>query len=65
MFLMASSASLPFIALQMYFHPLIWVAALWAVTFPGSTWALALLFPRAPTAVHEDRYTRRVAAEHT
>jgi hypothetical protein len=51
MFLMANSALLPFIALQMmYFHHLIWIAALWAVTFPGSTWALALFFRRALTA---------------
>lgn len=35
------------IALQMYWHPLIWIAALWAVTFPGATWAVALLFRRA------------------
>ena len=43
-FLTANGLLLPFIALQMYFHPLIWVAALWAVTFPGSTWTLALMF---------------------
>lgn len=49
LFLTANGLLLPFIALQMYFHPLIWIAALWAVTFPGSTWALALLFRRAPT----------------
>ncbi len=45
-FLTANGLLLPFIALQMYFHPLIWVAALWAVTFPGSTWTLAVLFRR-------------------
>ncbi len=49
LFLTANGLLLPFIALQMYFHPLIWVAALWAVTFPGSTWALAILFRRAAT----------------
>jgi hypothetical protein len=37
----------------MYLHPLIWVAALWAVTFPGSTWALAVLFRRAEPAPAE------------
>lgn len=47
--LTANGLLLPFIALQMYFHPLIWVAALWAVTFPGATWALALLFRRVRT----------------
>ena len=48
-FLTANGLLLPFIALQMYFHPLIWIASLWAVTFPGSTWSLAILFRRAPT----------------
>src|SRR3989304_1514462 len=48
-FLTANGLLLPFIALQMYFHPLIWVAALWAVTFPGSTSSLAILFRRAGT----------------
>jgi hypothetical protein len=27
-----------------FYHPLIWVAALWAVTFPGATISLAMLF---------------------
>jgi hypothetical protein len=45
-FLTANGLLLPFIALQMYFHPLIWVAALWGVTFPGSTLALAIFFKR-------------------
>lgn len=48
-FLTANGLLLPFIALQMYVHSLIWIAALWAVTFPGSTWALAILFRRADT----------------
>jgi hypothetical protein len=46
-FMFANGLLLPFIALQMYFHALIWIAALWAVTFPGGTWALAILFRRA------------------
>ena len=46
-FLTANGLLLPFLALQMYYHPLIWIASLWAVTFPGSTWTLALLFRRA------------------
>lgn len=50
LFLTANGLLLPFIALQMYIHWLIWIAALWAVTFPGSTWSLALLFRRAGTA---------------
>jgi hypothetical protein len=49
LFLTANGLLLPFLALQMYFHPLIWIAALWAVTFPGSTWSLAILFRRAAT----------------
>lgn len=47
--LTANGMLLPFIALQIYFHPLIWCASLWAVTFPGATWALAILFRRAAT----------------
>lgn len=46
-FLTANGLLLPFIALQMYWHGLIWIAALWAVTFPGSTGALAVCFRRA------------------
>jgi hypothetical protein len=45
-FLTANGLLLPFLVFQMYVHPLIWVAALWAVTSPGSTWALAVLFRR-------------------
>jgi len=47
LFLTANGLLLPFIALQMYAHWLIWIAALWAVTFPGSTWSLAILFRRS------------------
>lgn len=46
--LTANGLLLPFLALQMYFHPLIWIASLWAITFPASTWSLAILFHRAP-----------------
>jgi hypothetical protein len=49
LFLTANGLLLPFLALQIYFHWLIWIAALWAVTFPGSTWSLALIFRRAET----------------
>jgi hypothetical protein len=48
-FLIANGLLLPFIALQMYVHWLIWIAALWAITFPGSTWSLAILFRRLGT----------------
>jgi len=43
-FLTANGLLLPFLALQIYYHPLIWIAALWLVTFPGATWTLALIF---------------------
>jgi hypothetical protein len=46
-FLIANGLLIPFLALQLYWHPLIWIASLWAVTFPGATWTLALLFRRA------------------
>ena len=45
--LTATGLLLPFLALQMYVQWLIWIAALWAVTFPAATWSLALLFRRA------------------
>ena len=54
-FLTANGLLLPFLALQMYFHPLIWIAALWAVTFPGSTWSLAILFRRAAATTSSGR----------
>jgi len=47
-FLIANGLLLPFIALQMYFHPLIYVASLWAVTLPGATGSLAILFRQMP-----------------
>ena len=52
-FLTANGLLLPFLALQMYWHPLIWVASLWAVTFPGATWGLAVLFHRMRRATAE------------
>ncbi|MBN1213511.1 MAG: hypothetical protein JXA92_13150 [candidate division Zixibacteria bacterium] len=52
-FLIANGLLLPFIALQMFWHWMIWIAALWAVTFPGSTWSLALLFRRAASMTAE------------
>ncbi|RJP78372.1 MAG: hypothetical protein C4524_06570 [Candidatus Zixiibacteriota bacterium] len=55
-FLIANGLLLPFLALQIYFHWMIWIAALWAVTFPGSTWTLALIFKRA-TATGSGRGT--------
>jgi hypothetical protein len=48
-FLIANGLILPFIALQMFWNWMIWIAALWGLTFPGSTWSLALLFRRSAT----------------
>ena len=50
-FLRANGLLLPFIALQMYWHALIWFAAAWAITFPGATWSLGLLFRRSTSSV--------------
>ncbi len=52
-FMIANGLVLPFLALQIYYHPLIWIAALWAVTFPGATISLAVLFRRDSTAMAE------------
>jgi hypothetical protein len=54
-FLLANGLLLPFIALQLYWHWLIWIAALWAVTFPGSTWSLAILFRRMETTTKNSK----------
>jgi hypothetical protein len=65
--LLGNGLLLPFLALQMYYHPLIWVASLWAVTFPGATWALALWFrrpcPHEPAPHLPARPAFRVAME--
>lgn len=45
-FLVANGLLIPFLLFQMYVHWLIWIAAAWAVTFPGATWSLAVLFSR-------------------
>ncbi len=48
-FLVGNGLLLPFIALQMYWHGFIWVASLWAVTFPGACIAIAMVFRRMRT----------------
>jgi|GEM_PF-142813 len=58
-FLTANGLLVPFIALQMYAHWLIWLASLWAVTFPGATWSLAMLF-RAPERTAARRQSNAV-----
>jgi hypothetical protein len=60
-FLTANGLLLPFLALQMYLHPLIWIAALWAITFPGATGTLALLFRRAVPGVRPGEATASMA----
>ena len=60
--LTANGLLLPFLLLQIYFHWMIWIAALWAVTFPGATWALARLFRRAPAAPTPQPLPSRPAA---
>jgi hypothetical protein len=49
LFLTANGLLLPFLVGQLYFPALIWPASLWAVTFPGATWTLALIFRRVRT----------------
>ena len=45
-FMIANGFLIPFLALQIYYHPLIWPASLWAITFPGVTISLSMLFKR-------------------
>jgi len=45
-FMLANGLLVPFLALQIYYHPLIWPASLWAITFPGATISLTMLFKR-------------------
>lgn len=52
-FLIANGLVVPFIALQMYWHWFIWIAAAWAVTFPVAMWTLALLFRHAAVTAHD------------
>lgn len=53
-FLIANGVLVPFLAFQMYIHPLIWIASLWAVTFPASMICLALIFKRKGRAACAD-----------
>jgi hypothetical protein len=49
-FLLANGLLLPFLIGQLFFPILIWPAALWAITFPGATWSLAVAFRRLASA---------------
>ncbi len=44
--LIANGCLIPFLALQMYYPPLIWGGSLWGITFPAATLLLALHFKR-------------------
>jgi hypothetical protein len=44
--LIANGCLIPFLALQMYYPPLIWGGSLWGLTFPTATWLLAIHFGR-------------------
>ena len=57
-FLIANGLLIPFIALQNFAHWMIWIAALWAVTFPGATWSLALIFRRVRTTAGDQKLFR-------
>jgi hypothetical protein len=46
-FLTANGLLVPFLVGQLYLPVLIWPSALWAITFPASTWLLALVFRRS------------------
>jgi len=47
-FLTANGLLVPFLVFQMYWHQLIWIASLWAITFPGAMWTLAMFFRALP-----------------
>lgn len=44
--LIANGCLIPFLALQMYYPPLIWDGSLWAITFPVASGLLAVHFGR-------------------
>jgi hypothetical protein len=54
-FLLANGLLIPFLVFQMYWHSLIWVASLWAITFPVATVSLALMFDRTGRDVARER----------
>lgn len=52
LWLLANGLLFPLITLQMYWRPLIWPAAFWALTFPAAMFFLAALF-RSATVIGE------------
>ena len=55
LFLIANGLLIPFLVLQIYYHPLIWIAALWAITFPGATITLARIFKKNLEATKDQK----------
>jgi hypothetical protein len=49
-FMIGNGLLVPFLALQNFYHPLLWVASLWGATLPGSAIALAVHFRRGAKA---------------
>jgi len=54
--LIANGCLIPFLALQMYYPPLIWGGSLWGICFPTATWLLVIHFSRLQ--VHAGREVR-------
>ena len=52
-FLTANGLLVPFLVFQMYWHSLIWIASLWAITFPGAVIALGIFFRRGDPRIKE------------
>lgn len=52
-FLIATGVLIPFLLFQMFWHPLIWFASAWAITFPAATGALVGVFRRQAVATAE------------
>jgi hypothetical protein len=48
-YMLATGLLLPAIALQMYVPQLIWIAALWGITFPAASLSIARMFARKTT----------------
>lgn len=63
--LIATGWVMPFLLFQMAWHPLIWIASAWAVTFPASTWTLARLFRQAEVAAPDAVVVATVVARAT
>jgi hypothetical protein len=63
-FFIANGFIAPFLAGQIFYHPLIWIASLWGVTLPGSAISLAVLFMRKRRGAEEERTAPEVLADN-